>query len=322
MLRPTRLSPSVLIILLALPLLGQEDGLVFQAKSELVLADVQVLNAKTGVPAGKLTARDFRILEDGVEQKVAQVWHDELPLSAVLLFDLTASVRGVLKHLADGATTALAHFKPEDEVAVMAYGQGARVLDGFSTNRAGTVRAIAGAAAMRTNEFAYFNEAVYEADMQLRTTAASHRRVIIWLTDNLPNVPYRHPVHTEAEAIRALNDDGVAVAPILMKDMLALPMALGASMTEKHWVKEYPPGDANKYAELSGGRAIGLRGKNADERLGDLIDQLRSRYTVGYRPAAAKAAGTYCTLRVELAPESGLKAKDWVVLARAGYYTK
>jgi VWFA-related protein len=288
----------------------------------MVLADVQVINAKTGVPAQKLASEDFRIFEDGVEQNIAQVWRDELPLSAVLLFDLTASVRGVLNHLAEGATAALAHFKPGDEVAVMAYGQTARLVDGFSTDRGATVRAIRATAAMRTNEFAYFNEAVYQADQQLKATAPSHRRVIIWLTDNYPNVPFRHPVHTEAEAIHALNNDGVAVAPILMKDILALPMALGASMTEKHWVKDYPPGDANKYAELTGGRSMGLRGKNADERLAELIDQLRSRYTVGYRPAQAKPSGTFCKLRVELSPESGLRPKEWVVLARAGYYSK
>jgi hypothetical protein len=82
----------------------------------------------------------------------------------------------------------------------------------------------------------------------------------------------------------------------------------------------HPPGDANKYAELTGGEAIHLGGKRVDERLAELIDDLRSRYTIGYRPAEPKPPGTFCKVRVSLAPDGGLRPKEWKVLARAGYY--
>ena len=46
--------------------------------------------------------------------------------------------------------------------------------------------------------------------------------MIIWLTDNLPNIPYRkeYPAHTEIEAFRALHEESVVVAPILLKSPL------------------------------------------------------------------------------------------------------
>ena len=125
--------------------------------------DVQVLHTKTNAPAPALQARDFQIFEEGVPQQILHFSRDEFPLSVVLLFDLTDSVRAVLKHLAEGAKTALEHFKATDEVAVMVYSGHAAVVDGFTVDRSRTVRAIEKAAAMKSGEPAYFNEAVYQA---------------------------------------------------------------------------------------------------------------------------------------------------------------
>lgn len=311
----------VLILAAAGSMRAQDEAPVFRATSELVLADVQILNAKTGAPAPALRAKDLRIYEDDVPQDIVQFSRDELPLSAVLLFDLTESVRGVLKSLAGGAKEALGHFKAGDEVAVMAYGQKARLVDDFTTDRQRTIDAISKTAAMKTDEEAYFNEAMFQAAQQLSGTGA-RRRVVIWFTDNYPNVPFRHPAHTEEEALQALHEGGVAVAPILMKSAFGGMIAFGAGMGEKKYAASHPPGDARKYAEVTGGEAMNLRGDMADQRLSELIDRLRSRYTVGFRPAGTKAPGTFCRLRVELAPNGALRPKEWKVLARQGYYRK
>ena len=311
--------------MLALGLHAQEQMPVFQTTSELVLVDVQVLHVKTHTPAGSLSAKDLRVFEEGVPQEILHFSRDEFPLSVVLLFDLTESVRGVLKRLAEGAKTALAHFKPEDEVAVMVYAGGARLIEGFTTDRSLTVKAIEKSAAMKLDEPAHFNEAVYQAAQQLRHASyAGNRRLVIWLTDNLPNVPYRkqYPSHTEIEAVRALHEEGVVVAPILLKNPAWAVLGPIVTLAERPKAKDYPPGDARKYAEVTGGQAVGLRGKEPEERLAQLIDELRARYTIGYRPSEPKAAGTFRKIRVELAPNGALRAKEWTVLARQGYYRK
>jgi VWFA-related protein len=160
--------------------------------------------------------------------------------------------------------------------------------------------------------------------MQLRKAGSpSNRRVIVWLTDNYPNVPFRQmpfPLHTEIEAFRALHQEGVVVAPILMKGAMGSLMATFANASEASKRKDFPPGDAKKYAELTGGQAVGMRGKQPEERLAQLIDELRARYTVGYRPPDSQAPGAFRKIHVELAPGSALRKKDWTVLAREGYY--
>ncbi|HUA57504.1 MAG TPA: VWA domain-containing protein [Verrucomicrobiae bacterium] len=316
----------VLCLILAASAAAEDQTPVFTARSELVLVDVQVLNVKNGGPAPKLSASDLMVTEEGVPQTITLFSRDEFPLSVVLLFDLTDSVRGVLKHLAEGARIALSHFKPEDEVSVMVYSGGATLVDGFTRNRDRTLQAVGRAANMTSDQPAHFNEGVYQAVMQLRNAnSPANRRVIIWLTDNIPNVPFRKmdwPVHTEIEAFRVLHEDGVVVAPILMKSAAWAVFAPFIEASEASKRKDFPPGDAKKYAELTGGQAVGMRGKKPEERLMQLIDELRARYTIGYRPAEEQPAGTFRRIKVILSPHGLLRPKEWTVLAREGYYRK
>jgi VWFA-related protein len=318
-------SLTALTLLVAIfPLAAQDGTPVFRTTSELVLVDVQVLHTKTGAPAPALKPSDFQVFEQDAPQEIVQFSRDEFPLSVVLLFDLTDSVRGVLKRLAEGARSALAHFKADDEVAVMVYSGHTVLLDALTTDRNSTIRSIEKAAEMNSDEPAHFNEAVYQATVELRKAASpTNRRVIIWLTDNLPNVPFRKqfPAHTEIEAFRALHEDGVVVAPILQRSSLWNVISPIIRATESSHAKDFPPGDAHKYAELTGGQAVGLRGKRPEERLAQLIDELRARYTVGYRPTDTQPAGTFRKIRIQLTP-GRLRPKEWTVLAREGYYRK
>jgi hypothetical protein len=69
---------------------------------DLVQVDVQVLQKKTRRAVGFLSTEDFQLYENGVRQTIAQFSQNQLPLSVVLLFDLTFSVQPVLKPLASG----------------------------------------------------------------------------------------------------------------------------------------------------------------------------------------------------------------------------
>src|SRR5262245_18200360 len=133
---------ALALMVTALSLAAQNGAPVFRTTSELVRVDVQVLHTKSGAPAPELNPFDFRVFEQDTAQEIVQFSRDEFPLSVVLLFHLTYSVRGVLKHLAEGAKSALAHFKPNDEVAVMVYSGHTVLLDGLTTDRTHTVAAI------------------------------------------------------------------------------------------------------------------------------------------------------------------------------------
>src|ERR1051326_2862672 len=159
----------------------------FHVDVRVVQVDAQVLDKKTRHVTPSLKQEDFLLFEDNVPQKITNFSQDKLPLSVVILFDLTDSVRPVLKSLAEGALEALQHLKPEDRVTVMVYAAAAQVLQPATTDRALAVAAIEKASRMESDEAAYFNEGIFQAAGELSRSDSSSRRVIIWLTDDVPN---------------------------------------------------------------------------------------------------------------------------------------
>lgn len=71
---------------------------IIRVSSELVVLDVLVVNKKTSTGINNLVASVFVVTEDGEPQRIIYLSHDQLPLSVVFLFDLTETVRPILKH--------------------------------------------------------------------------------------------------------------------------------------------------------------------------------------------------------------------------------
>jgi VWFA-related protein len=306
---------------------------VYRVDVRVVQVDAQVLNKKTRHAARELKKEDFELYEDNVRQQVSSFSQDTLPLSVVLLFDLTDSVRPVLKSLAEGALEALHHLKPEDEVAVMVYAASAQVLQEATTDRALAIAAIEKASRMESGEAAFFNEGIFQAADQLaKGNNRSSRRVIIWLTDDVPNVPsedsvplrYRKSLngampHTQADAMRHLLQTNTVVCSLVKQSDLSVDGESGLRARPAEYML-HPPGEVYKYASISGGQVIEFKKKELNQKLALLIDDLRLRYSLGYHPSRQKAKGKYCVIKVKLAPEARKALRDVVVEARQGYY--
>jgi VWFA-related protein len=306
---------------------------VYRVDVHVVLVDAQVLSKKARQAARELKKEDFELYEDNVRQQVSSFSQDTLPLSVVLLFDLTDSVRPVLSSLADGALEALQHLKPEDEVTVMTYAASAQVLQEATTDRALAAAAIEKASRMESGEAAFFNEGIFQAAEQLtKGKNPSSRRVIIWLTDNVPNIPsedsvplrYRKSLngampHTQAEAMHHLLQTSTVVCSLVKQsdDSISGEQGLIAHPAERML---HPPGEVYKYASVTGGQVIEFKKKELKEKLARLIDDLRMRYTMGYHPSAQKPKGKYCAIKVKLTPKTRKAIGNVVVEAKQGYY--
>jgi hypothetical protein len=83
----------------------------------------------------------------------------------------------------------------------------------------------------------------------------------------------------------------------------------------------YPPGSVRKYALASGGEVIETSAKRMQEHLASLIDNLRLRYTLGYRPAITQPKGKFSAIKVRLTPAARkIIGGDVTISARQGYY--
>ena len=289
--------------------------------TQLVLVDASVERRKTGEPIEGLTPADFLLTEDGLSQTITSLSEDQLPLSVVLLFDLTDTVHPVLVHLSGGAATVLRHLRPQDEVAVMTFSSQAKVVQGFTRDRMSAVEGIDSASASydRSEPTFVFEDLWQAAQQSGLSRLPEARRVQIWLTDGSANDQdtERHltehlpaVLHTEQEANAALLRSGAVVSALIERS--PVPLTTGRF------------GDLERFAALTGGPVLHATASDVEERLTSLLDTLRQRYTLGYRPSVAHPAGTVCHLQLTLSPafftaHPGLHPRDITLRSRQTY---
>src|ERR1700730_4524377 len=100
--RLSRRAPAVVILAIIVGpsryCIAQEKEAtdVVKVNTDLVVFDVAVIDKKTKRINSDLKKDDFEIVEDGVEQQLSYLSRDELPLSILLLLDVSGSVRAIL----------------------------------------------------------------------------------------------------------------------------------------------------------------------------------------------------------------------------------
>jgi Ca-activated chloride channel family protein len=314
-----------------------ESTPVFHLSTNLVVLDALVETRKTEEAVGSLDRADFQLTEDGVPQTITYFSHDKLPLSVVFLFDLTDTVRPALKPLAEGAREVLDHLKPQDQTAVMVFSSHTELLQPFTADRSLAAGAIEKASEMKSDDGTFIHESMFEAvDEAMKSTAPGTRRVLIWLTDGTANfensftqrsIGKQAPalLHTKEEATDKLLRSEVVVSALIQRTASTDALVVAANANPFFLMFGARTGDIWKYADETGGPVLNTTKQEVAARLAMLIDQIRDRYTLGYKPSVAKPAGTFCKIQLQLAPgvfdrEAHLKKGNLVVRTRLGYY--
>ncbi len=310
---------------------------VIRLFTQLVSLDVLVQNKKTGDTIGPLSVEDLQVYEDGVLQPVSYFSQDQLPLSVVFLFDLTDTVRPTLNPLAAAALEILGHLKPQDEAAILVFSSHTELLQDFTTDRALAAAAVEKASGMKSSDGTFIHEDMYEAVEQVKkSTIPGSRRALVWLTDgtsNLENAATRKAIgkqappelHSKEQAVENLLHSGAVVSALI--DRTAKTDAFIAAqdinpLSFFFWVRV---DDIRKYAELTDGPVLNTSKTEAAVRLALLIDQLRSRYTIGYYRSSKKPEETFCKLQLALRPDyykrhPELRKSNVVLRTKSGYY--
>jgi VWFA-related protein len=335
---PTRFASLFTILLLAQvggaqsPESATPSGAAtIHVDTQLVLLDAVVENKKSGQAVDTLSAKDFQLAEDGVQQTITYCSRDQLRLSVVLLFDMTETVHAALEPLARAAMQTLAHLKPEDEVAVMIFSSRTELLQDFTKNRALAATAIKTASWMADVEGTFLDEDMFEAvEQAMKARAPGNRRVLVWLTDGTANeqnsmtratIGQHAPahLHSQQEAMTRLLQSGAVVSALIDRtaETNRAIMESGVGGTRL--------GDIDQYAKATGGLVMSGGTKEAADRLALLIDRMRARYTLGFKPTRVESQGKFCKLSLQLHPEflrdhRELRKSDLVVLTRSGYY--
>ena len=302
----------VLIFTLVSPatnVLAQDSIDVVKVNTDLVVFDAQVIDKKSRRPVGDLTKEDFAITENGTKQEVSYFSRDALPLSIILLLDVSRSVRPIIHDIRDGALNALQRLKPEDEVAVMAFGTTYQLVQDFTRDRPLVSQKIESATASDSLGNGTFLGSALESaatHMQKAPTPGS-RRVIIVVTDNIAVTSERDTKFIVDELL----DSGTVVYGLIVQaafGKLFKVMSLGQLSK-----------GVNDFVERTGGEIVGADKKEVDAKLGVVIGRLRARYQVGFRPANTTDDGKFRPVEIKIT-ETKKRKENPVVLTKRGYY--
>jgi Ca-activated chloride channel family protein len=122
------------------PPVAEEDEVV-KVETSIVTMPVSVIDRDGRFVSG-LTQNDFRVFENGVEQKVAYFQSVEQPFTVVLMLDVSPSTQWQIEDIQRAAITFIDQLRPNDRVMVIAFDDKVHVLSQATNNRAQLRRAI------------------------------------------------------------------------------------------------------------------------------------------------------------------------------------
>ena len=280
---------------------------VIKVDTNLVVFDAQVVDKKTGRVISDLKKEDFVVTDNGVRQTIDYFSRDELPLSIILLLDVSRSVRPIIHDVRDGALNALLRLKPDDQVAVMTFAVRTSLAQDFTRDRALAARKIQEATETDVlGNGTLLPSALQEAAFHMESSKTPNsRRVIIVVTDNIAP-------GGDKETLNDILESGAVVYGLIARAAIGKVFNIVSFGQIKA---------VNKYAEETGGEVMGADKKEVDDKLGVMIDRLRARYAIGFRPSDVSENEQFRPVKITISTTKKRKEKP-IVLTRRGYYQR
>jgi VWFA-related protein len=290
-----------------------------------VTVDVGVLLEKSGQFVPNLKPGNFRVYEDGVEQKVTGFKRVEAPITAVLLCEFAATNYNFIYDMRNAAAAFAEQLRPQDYVAMMTFDLRTQILVDFTQDKRQVYEAIN---SLRMPQFTDRNlfDALYEAED--RMSRIQGRKYIVLIASGRDTFS-RLTFDKILQKVKSTPD--VTIFTVSTGgEMLAMTEGRGGMRNQMHDM-DYLQADneMRTIAKLTGGMSYFPRFVGEMPDIFRQINQtIRSKYQLIYHPTNARQDGTYRKLRVELVDDEGrpLRIQDekhkplkYDIIAREGY---
>jgi Ca-activated chloride channel family protein len=265
----------------------QQDE-VLRVSTDLVVLNVTVLD-KNGKFVTGLKRGDFAIVEDGVEQKIANFGAEETPFAAAVLLDTSGSMESRLTLGRSAAIRFLDGLRDEDVAAVYSFDTKVEQWGDFSPGRDLPARVYT----LKTRTMTALNDAIVRAAEDL-AKREEKRRAILVLSDGGEN-------YSRASSDKALDRASLAAATIY-----------GVNMAEQGAKRDLAASAIlRNLAEKSGGIYIDTPGGlQLKDSLAAIAEELGHQYTLTYRPSNRARDGKWRTVQVKIAkPDVTLRTR-------------
>lgn len=321
-----------------------EDGSeIIKVETNLITMPVSVLDREGRFVSG-LQQSDFRIFENGVEQKVDYFQSVEQPFTVVLMIDVSPSTRFRMDQIQTAAYTFVNQLRPNDKVMVVSFDDTFRIHCRPTSDRRVLGRAINEA---QVGDGTSLYEAVDQVVSQELQSIQGRKAVVLFTdgVDTTSRLATSDSTLAEIEEIDALfypiryntqNDNfnggwggnpvpqqrrggGGRRSGINLGDLIGIMIGGGQIPTGGG---SRPQGSSNEYeighryleslAQNSGGRTFEADTiQNLDAAFSGIAEELRRQYSLGYYPEKVGVAGERKQMRVRvMRPNLVVRAKN------------
>jgi VWFA-related protein len=306
---------------------GPAEGPTFRTESLAVEVPIAVLDNRgvfiPGIPGG-----NFRVLEDGVPQKVTGFASGEAPMTICMVIEFSNLFQGYWtwgwQETLQASYGFLETLKADDYVAVVAFDLRSEILSDFSTDRRAAYEAM-----QRLRIPAYRESNMYDAltEMADRMSGLEGRKAIFYIGsgwDTLSKLTFD-------KTRRALQTSGVPIYSIsILQTWRELMDARGYMGSIERLDFLQADNQLRTFARETGGQAYFPRFLAEYPNIFRQVSEaLRNQYVLTYSPTNVARDGKYRKIKVELvnpATNEPLKVTDekgkpvkYSVVAKLGY---
>ena len=292
------------------------EGDVIRVESQLVTLNISVIDRGTNRGLMGLNQSDFKLFEDGQEQRIVQFDSSAAPFDMVLLIDLSGSTREVVKLIRAAALRFVEAARPADRIAVITFAGEAKIISELTADRELLRQRI------ETIDTARGDTKLYDAtnfamSEVLKQSKNSRRTAIVLMSDGLDgtipgisgqqgSVKYSYP-----ETLRNIQEfDGVLYTLWLNTEYEAM-----SPLDTQPEAFEMGHNRMKEMADAGGGIFFPV------ERLTDLagayeqvVADLGTVYSLAYKPANSARDGRWRAIRI------GVDRPNAVPRGKRGYY--
>jgi VWFA-related protein len=292
-----------------------DEGDVIRVDSQLVTLNMSVVDRSTNRGLVGLRQPDFKLFEDGQEQRVVQFDSSSAPFDLILLIDLSGSTREKVELIRSAARRFIDAARPADRISIITFAGEPALISELTVDRALLRQRIA------TIDTARGDTKVYDAtefamNEVTKVPKRSRRTAIVLMSDGLdgtiPGVSGQvGSTRTYEELIRLIQEfDGVLYTLWLNTRYVALnpkdtqPEAFDEGYDE---MKEM--------AEAGGG--IFYEVKSLQDLAGayeQVVADLGTVYSLSYRPSNSSRDGKWRAIRINV------NRTNAVARGKRGYY--
>ncbi|MFZ3266242.1 MAG: VWA domain-containing protein [Terriglobales bacterium] len=270
---------------------------VFKKEVDEVVLHATVVDNKQHIVTN-LGKNNFTVYEDGHPQAITSFRHEDIPVAMCIVVDNSGSMREKREKVNAAALNLVRASNPNDEVCVVNFNDEYYLDQDFTSN---INKLKAGLEKIETRGGTALYDAVVASAVHLKDDAKLEKKVIFVVTDGDDN----ESSETLDQAVRRLQtENGPAV------------YAIGLLEGEEH--VRHARRALQVMCERTGGIAFLPRTLDEVDAISrSVAHDIRSQYTIGYKPATARSQGGYREIKVDAKSD---KHDKLIVRTKSGYY--